>query len=990
MKRFIQLLACLFAALNVLPVSAFAQQHELIKNGSFAGKMFPWWSQGAGIHAHKMSGRQSIVVPSGMAVQEKIGVLGDRNYRLSIEVLGEATQPGTIYVQMSFRGPGVADEWQGPSRVTVDGREIGHCDKAPVLRTEKAALVTGGGAAKWQSHTITFAVPSKADQMILYLRKAPCTPGIAAFTGISVVETEESATSAAQAARQTLADQWLSPPADPVSNAELLRNQLTRSAPPDGRHQLAMAGDMKMRVHVGRDEDVMTLQTAADLSNFSAKVAGVVGPTQLSTDEAVAQQPLLVVGRVNAFARKAFSEADFNELGDDGFLIRSSGPHILIAGRTPRGTLYGVNWFLDHKLGIRWLAPDVTHLPLTPDITLPSQQERQVPRFAFREVLSVEAQDKPWRQRNLMSGESHGPSFQPSPPALDSWNRSWASKGIIANFYQLLPPAIYKLIHPEWYAGGQLAMMNEGMRAEMARVVIARLRLLPDYRNIWFAIHDMDWGWDMDADSKAFANRHGGHASAPRLDMMMDVAQRVRAELPGARLAFNAYHWSFTPPEGMTVPDYILVYPMTIHVNYRDALNGPANATLGQDIAGWNKIARNVLIWDHITNFGGFIQPTPNIFPIGRSIQWLASLQHVEGYMGEGSFNTPGAEFSSLRAWMIAHLLWDPEQNIEELVREFCEAYYGPAAPAILEYIRFYHDKISRTDDVLAEKTTVDMQMFDAEFVKRADELFDQAEASVRGTPYEARVQTARMPVDYVILLRRNEYSNLRDQIGFDVNMSKDQRSDRFWKAISQAGVKEYIQNDKIKALVSLLKIERRAPEKPDIATDGGDWQDIQDISFQRFAGAKSGIVADPLASDGAAIALDRSQQGWNTQLKFDKLPKSGKWWLYAAIRVDGGMKNEKVAKLGSAPPMNCFDTVGNDQPVADKYFWFQVPGGPFSYTADHARSIYLGPLIGPQGSKVLIDRIVALSRPWQETPAALSGKNPPHVTVASTQKCQH
>lgn len=219
--------------------------------------------------------------------------------------------------------------------------------------------------------------------------------------------------------------------------------------------------------------------------------------------------------------------------------------------------------------------------------------------------------------------------------------------------------------------------------------------------------------------------------------------------------------------------------------------------------------------------------------------------------MGEGSFNTPGAEFASLRAWVIARLLWDPEQDINELVREFCEAYYGPAASDIIEYIRFYHDKISRTDDVLAEKTTVDMAMFDAEFVKRADSLFDKAEASVRGTRYEARVQTARMPVDYVILLRRNEYSDLKDQIGFDVNTDKNQRSARFWKAISQAGVTQYIQNDKIAALAPLLAIERRLPEKPDIAMDGVSWKDIQDISFQRFAGTKSAIVADPLPLTG-------------------------------------------------------------------------------------------------------------------------------------------
>jgi hypothetical protein len=962
MKKIPHLAAAgLLAALALLAAPALAQDGNLVANGVFAGGLSPWWKQGSAIRVQTVEGRDAVLVPSGMVVQEKIGVSGGRNYRLSMDMRSEAAKDGTVFVQMSFRGPGVTGDWRGPSTVTLDGRSAGKCSAAPARRTEKAAFVTGGDEATWQSHSIVFTAPPNADQMILYLRKADCTPGAAAFSAVSVTLTQDAATSGAEAARLALAAERLPPSAEPAANAALLEQQLASPAPADGQYQLAVAGKLAMRVHVAGDEDIMTLQAAADLSDFSARIAGATPPARLSTDAAVAQEPLVAVGRRNALAKAAFTDADFQGLGDDGFLIRSFGPHILIAGATPRGTMYGVNWFLDRKLGMRWLSPTVTHWPHTPDIILPVQMEKQVPRFAFREVLSVEAEDKAWRQRNLMSGESHGPSFLPSPPALDSWNRDWASQGIIENFYQLLPPETYKAAHPEWFAGGQLAMMNEGLRAEMARVVIARLRALPDYKKIWFAIHDMDWGWDMDADSAAFAASHGGHASAPRLDMMIDIAARVRAELPGARLAFNAYHWSFTPPEGMTVPDHILVYPMTIHVNYRDALNGPANAALGHDIAGWNAIARNVLVWDHITNFSGFIQPTPNIFPIGHSIRWLASLEHVDGYMGEGSFNTPGAEFSALRAWMISRLLWDPKQDVEALVDEFCNLYYGPAAPAIMTYIRFYHDKISHTDDVLAEKTAVDMDMFDAEFVSRADGLFDEAETLARGTPYEARVQAARMPVDYVILLRRAEYSALRDQIGFDVKTDLAERSDRFWKAVLASRVSYFIQGDKIKDLASILQIERHVPEKPSIGQGVTDWVDIQDMSFQRFAGPKSAIVADPLASDGAAVALDRSATGWNMQLKFDKLPTPGQWWLYAALRVEGGKQGDGVAKLGSAPPMSCFTMIRNGAEITGRYGWFEVPGGPFSYAADHSRSIYVQPVQGPEGSKILIDRVVAL-----------------------------
>ncbi|MBO3762225.1 DUF4838 domain-containing protein [Ciceribacter sp. L1K22] len=973
MKPFSRLAAaCISAALTFLPFTAIAQdQGNLVANGSFSGGLSPWWRQGSSVRVQEVDGRNAALVPAGMMVQERIAVTGGRNYRLSMDIRGEATDPGTIYVQMSFRGSGVSADWRGPSVVTLDGRSDGNCAAAPAPRTERAALVAGGGPAEWRTRDVVFTAPANSDQMILYLRKAPCSPGAAAFTGVSVRPTDAPATSSAEAVRLALAAERLPRPAGTPENDTLLQSQITRAAPSDGRHRLAAGGAMAMRVHVGSREDLMTLQAAVDLSDFSARVAGATAPAHLSTDEAVAREPLLIVGRSNALSQRAFTDADFANLGEDGFLIRSFGPHIAIAGRTPRGTMYGVNWFLDRRLGIRWLAPDVTHWPRKPDISLGVQRERQVPRFTFREVLSIEAQDKAWRQRNLMNGESHGPSFQPSPPAIDSWNRSWASQGIIANFYELLPPATYQTAHPDWYAGGQLAMMNGEMRAEMARVVAERLRALPDYRSIWFSIHDMDWGWDMDAESAAFAARHGGHPSAPRLDMMIDVAAKVRAELPGARLAFNAYHWSFTPPEGMTVPDHILVYPMTIHVNYRDALNGPANEALGRDIAGWNAIAKNVLVWDHITNFAGFIQPTPNIFPIGRSIRWLASLGNVQGYMGEGSFNTPGAEFAAPRAWLISRLLWNPNQDVETLVREFCDLYYGPGGSAVMEYIRFYHDKIARTDDVLAEKTTVDMAMFDAEFVRRAEAIFNTAEAAVRGTPFEARVREARMPVDYVILLRRAEYSALRNEIGFDVISTLEQRRERFRRAITESGVTQYIQGDGIAALEDILDIERSAAPKPDIAAGATAWKDIQDISFQRFAGSKSPIVADRLASDGAAIALDRSSTGWNTQLKFDKLPKTGTWWLYAALRTEGATDGERVARLGAAPPMNCFTTIRNGTGMTASYRWFQVPGGPFSHTSDHSFSIYVQPLGGPEGSRILVDRIVALPEPAGEVPAA-------------------
>lgn len=966
-------------AVLLLVSSAIAQEavRNRVINGAFlASELRPWWAQGSDTSVKTVEGSKAVSLRSGMIVQEQISLIGGRNYRLSAKVFSENADKNTVYVQYSFRGQGkVNGDWQGPALVSVDDRSEGKCQTKPTKRQERAAFVTGGESG-WQSHSIVLRAPEGANQMVLYLRKAACSLGEAAFTDVSLTKTDDPPTSAGDVAKTVLAEQRLPTPADPSANSQRLMDQLARPAPPDDRYKLAQGGSVRMRVHVGDQEDIITVQAAADLSDFTAKLAGTTTPERLSTDTALAAEPLLVVGRKNAIAKRAFTDADFSGLGDDGFLIRTFGPHILIAGATSRGDMYGVNWFLDHKLGVRWLSPQFTYWPKTPDITLPPLNERQVPRFAFREVLSVEAENKPWRQRNLMSGQSHGPSFLPTPNGLDSWNESWATKGTFFNFFELLPQKIYQARHPEWYGGGQLAMMNKDMRAEMARVVVQKLRALPDYRKVWFSIHDMDWGWDMDPASAAFAAKHGGYPSAPRLDMMIEVANLVRAELPGARLAFNAYHWSFTPPEGMTVPDYILVYPMTIHVNYRDALNGQSNQKLGEDLERWNVIAKHVLVWDHITNFAGYLQPTPNILPIGNTVKWLASLDHVEGYMGEGSFNTRGAEFAALRAWMIARLLWDPNQDPWAIVTEFCEKYYGPASPQVLDYIRLMHDKLAAADDVLSEKTTVDMAMFDADFVSHADALFDRAETAAAGTEYAAHVRLARLPVDFVILRRQSDYVRAQKDISFDVLATRTERVKRFWDTIDKEKIDQYSQGNSVKELKSLLEMKIVQPtSSPDIIKNSPQWKDIQDISFQRYAGADSIIVSDPQASDGSAIALARNFEGWNTQLVFDKLPREGEWWLYVALRGTGGSPgSNEIARVGSAPPMSCFVPVRNDPSAGDSYRWIEVPGGPFRFTTDHLHSIYVQPRKGAKRSMVLVDRLIAVPERLTSGVQAASG----------------
>lgn len=942
---------CLVIACIALPFFAFQHWNEgrasagPIRNPKFAEGAAPWWGN-AKVSIVSKDGASAAELTGGFVVQEKIPVQGRKRYRLTVKILSEDAPEQSAFVQLSMRGEATDNGWFGPLMIKTEGRQ------------EPAAIISGG-SHPWRDFSVVFETTAGATQLLVYLRKVPNTSGKAYFTDVRLEATEENITRPEQVERDKLVAEKLAPALTQQSNEGKLRTQISASQTTATSLPVIENGRANAAIYVGNDESLITIASAAEMASYLGQMTGQA-VEKISNDKSVSDRPLIIIGADNAVARTLALDKAIKDLSADGFIIRTVGRNVIIAGATPRGTMYGVNWFLDHSLGIKWLSPGVTYVPHPSAITLPVLNERQEPRFAYRELLIAEAQDKRWRQHNLLNGESHGPSYEPTPAAINSWNKSWFWRTNSATFFELLPQAQYEKTHPDWYAGGQLAMMNKAMRSAIAAAIVKRLRQIPDYQNVWYAVSDQDWGWDLDKDSKAFADSHGRTAAAPRLDMMIDVAQQVRSALPGAKLAFNAYHWSFTPPTGITVPDFLLVYPMTIQVDYSQPLNGPKNQSIADGIKQWSAISQNVLVWDHIANFGGFIQPTPNILPIAQSIQWLATLPHVGGYFAEGSWDTRGSEFAALRGWVFSRLLWNPNQDVHKLIAEFCDLYYGPAGPVISQYIAMSHEKILQTGDRLTEKTQVDMKMYDEDFIVRASHLFDQAQRLSKGTIFEPRVREARIPVDYVALVRRSEYKAAAAQLGMSTPEELSGKIEGLMTAIKAAGITQFFQGGSIAALKTRLSITRTTPKLSIAPKAMGHWRDVQDLSFNLYGGAQT--VADPAASDGAAVAMPVGDTSWNVQLKLDKLPSSGTWWAYASVRIASPDETSDALHVGSAPPMACFSKV-NASPSISSYRWVEFPAGPHAYSDDHNLSLYFAAVPTKSARRIFVDRIILTER---------------------------
>ena len=54
---------------------------------------------------------------------------------------------------------------------------------------------------------------------------------------------------------------------------------------------------------------------------------------------------------------------DWEKLGPEGFVIRTVGQKLVIAGDTGRGTINGVYTFLEDVVGCRWYTPELGVIP---------------------------------------------------------------------------------------------------------------------------------------------------------------------------------------------------------------------------------------------------------------------------------------------------------------------------------------------------------------------------------------------------------------------------------------------------------------------------------------------------------------------------------------------------------------------------------------------------------------------------------------------------
>jgi hypothetical protein len=694
-------------------------------------------------------------------------------------------------------------------------------------------------------------------------------------------------------------------------------------------------------IYYGLEEEPLIEQVVLELSKILEQISGA--KFSITTDENF-DGPKIIIGQKNPFTIDVSEQMNFDSITKDGFRIMVSGGNIYIAGSIDRGTVYGVYQFIDYYLGVRWFSSEFEVVPVKNTLVIDRYiDDLQNPCFSYREVFSGDSEDEKFRQHNKLNGSRGGTHREVFDTPSEMWSKDGPSGG--HNFQDI--------ISSNYHYGGQILTRSSAVHSQAVNYFKDLIGTKGN--SPWYAFSQEDNGWDPDAASKSFANSHGGALSAPIVDMVTDIAQQVRQTYPEAHLSTNAYQWSFAPPTGLTVPDYVMVEMAPIEADfgysYNDSIHNPETSLA---FKGWGEIASSLGVWDYITNFQNYLQPYPNIYPLCQNIQYYATIDAIRSYFGEGGYNTEGAEFADLRAWVAARLLWNPELDYMKLVEEFCDGYYGPASTYIKQYIDLLHTSFQDKNERLGSKQRITADYLNLGFILQADQLMLEANAIATGD-YSKHVHEVRLGVDMTILLREHMYEAEAQDSGI-IWIPDPNRRTRFNQYVEEAGITDYSEDASIHRLMAVLNIDRVNPGVPDIVGEGDEWIDYQDLDMSICCGAI--LVEDTLASDHGAARLGNEE--WAIQMKFDMLPPGEDWVIYAYVRVfpkSNGDPDGIAFNMGVWPGDN--RSVKLSEVNDGKYHVFEFHGNPFSYETGK----YLWFSTGHEVYYIYVDRVVAIRK---------------------------
>jgi len=476
-------------------------------------------------------------------------------------------------------------------------------------------------------------------------------------------------------------------------------------------------------------------QGAEDLQMWLRKSSAAIVPIKTEREISKEGNEALILVGDSKRVRKLGIHPD--KFGLEEIIVRTYPGVLVIVGDDERpdghkleGTVFAVDIFAEEILGVKLLWP--------------GELGEIVPQRSTIEVNAVDIRQKPILVDRHMVNSGYNPVTHPKLDAL-GWDREtyrhfqeisrlwFRFHRIGGSYYGSFGHAFgdywerFHREHPDWFAlqpdgtrdnsqpehalyeSHRLCISNPGLIEQVAKDCMEKLKNNPtldavsvspnDGGDQTFCLCPNCESWDAaEGDTIYMRSKQGRIPHVSLTDRFVrfysKIAEIVEKEYPDRNIGAYAYHHYVNAPiHAKLHPSVVIGFVPGMKMYQNDAEREQVRSNWLQ----WSQAAQKLFLRPN-SLMALHALPTNYVHRLGEDMQFFTNHKML---FARYDCNFHHWATNGLNYYVLARLLWDPYQNVNEVVDEFCTVGFGPAARTI----RRYFDEIERITRAIAAES---------------------------------------------------------------------------------------------------------------------------------------------------------------------------------------------------------------------------------------------------------------------------------------------
>lgn len=416
----------------------------------------------------------------------------------------------------------------------------------------------------------------------------------------------------------------------------------------------------------------------------------------------------------------------------DGFVIKTVSKNVYIAARLEQGIQNGVYSFLERFLGVRWLTARETYIPSSATVKIHECDILEEPRFQMRDWMGGDYNNVAFaaHRRFYRGDELYCNDYGSTHNTTDNANNT--KIGYVKKVdVDPTDPEGRKLgeTHPEYFS--DLTNTAKDYELCMTSGISEDGKLEEGQSVASLMIDNMKKSLANDSETKQIEYFMVGHVDNRNAYCKCETCEQRRLkytdsgiwvmfinvieeevnswlkEEQGREVNFVIFAYQYTYAAPVTknadgtytaisplceANDNVVIRIAPIDANFTYSyVDSRQEETALNAINGWASVAKQFMLWDYVTNYIEYYWYFPTTHYMKENLEVFENIGCVYAML-QSSYTQNTIWFDDMRNYIASRLFWNADWDVEFLMNEYIELFYGPVADDVKKVVGLFEN----------------------------------------------------------------------------------------------------------------------------------------------------------------------------------------------------------------------------------------------------------------------------------------------------------